>query len=68
MDNARKSLILPCETRNRELDAKVLLACVAAERGFRVFVGAKREINIQAARLPRSIYFQKSLSKRSYRM
>ena len=63
-----KSLILPCETRNREVDAKLLLGCVAAERGFRVFLGAKREINIEAVRLPRSIYLQKSLSKRSYRM
>ena len=63
-----KSLILPCETRNRELDGKLLLGCVAAERGFRVFIGAKREINIAAARLPRSIYLQKSLSKRSFRM
>lgn len=63
-----RSLILPCENRNRELDAKLLLGCVAARRGFRVFIGAKREINIQAVRLPRSIYLQKSLSKRSFRM
>jgi surface carbohydrate biosynthesis protein len=68
MGASRKSLILPCETRNREFDSKLLLACVAAERGFDAYLGAKREINISAARLPRSIYVQKSLSKRSYRM
>ncbi len=68
MTRSSKSLILPCENRTRELDGKLLLGCVAAERGFRVFIGAKREINIQAVRLPRSIYLQKSLSKRSYRM
>jgi surface carbohydrate biosynthesis protein len=68
LSGSPKSLIIPCETRNRELDGKLLLACAAAERGFRVFIGAKREINIQAVRLPRSIYLQKSLSKRSFRM
>lgn len=68
MQAPQKSLILPCETRNRELDARLLLGCSAAEQGFRVFIGAKREINMQAMRLPRSIYLQKSLSKRSFRM
>jgi len=68
MAESSRSLIIPCETRTRELDGKLLLGCVAAERGFRVFIGAKREINIQAVRFPRSIYLQKSLSKRSFRM
>ena len=63
-----KSLILPCENRTRELDGKLLIACVAAERGFTSFIGAKLEINLEAVNLPRSIYLQKSLSKRSYRM
>ena len=68
MGTSPKFLILPCETRNRELDAKLLLGCAATDRGFEVFLGAKREINMTAVDLPRSIYVQKSLSKRSYRM
>ncbi len=34
MVSPKPSLILPVESQVRELDAKLLLACVAAERGM----------------------------------
>lgn len=57
-------LILPCETRFREFDAKLLLACHAAERGWRVTLGALREIDERAARIRRGIYVAKGVTHR----
>lgn len=57
-------LIIPVETLNREFDAKLLLACVAAERGFSVIIGAKYDIKLQVGSLPRSIYLAVNLSER----
>jgi surface carbohydrate biosynthesis protein len=62
---SKRSLIIPCETQTRELDAKLLLACFAAERGFSVIVGSKKQINRRMGSLPRSIYLSKSLTKRN---
>ena len=59
------TLILPCETRVRELDAKLLLACHAVERGYRVIVGWKRVIDLNARWLPRGIYVGKSVTNRN---
>ncbi|HET7410345.1 MAG TPA: surface carbohydrate biosynthesis protein [Paracoccaceae bacterium] len=59
-----RHLILPCETRVREFDAKLLLACCAADRGWRVSVGDIRAINRQAARLPQGIYIAKGVTRR----
>ena len=53
------------ENANRELDAKLLLACFAAERGLSVVLGEKREIRSRAASLPRSVYLAKDVSHRS---
>lgn len=58
-------LVIPCETQAREFDAKLLLACFAAERGFEVIVGSKKEINKRIGSLPRSIFVSKSLTKRN---
>ena len=58
-------LIIPCETQAREFDAKLLLSCFAAERGFSVIVGSKKEINMRIGSLPRSIFVSKSLTKRN---
>ncbi len=58
-------LIIPCETQAREFDAKLLLAAVAAERGFDVLVGSKKEINKRIAGLPPSIFLSKSLTRRN---
>ncbi len=58
-------LIIPCETQAREFDAKLLLSCFAAERGFSAIVGSKKEINRRIGSLPRSIFVSKSLTKRN---
>ncbi len=65
MPTPRRRLILPVEVFNREFDAKVLLACFAAERGFSVIVGSKREIHLKMDKLPQSIYFAINLSDRN---
>lgn len=64
----RRLLILPSETRNREFDAKLLLACFAAERGFRVIVGSKRDIHLRLGRFPPATYVAKDLRFRSKRI
>ena len=65
MPKPRRRLILPVEIFNREFDAKVLLACFAAERGFSVIIGAKREINLNLASFPPSIYLPINLHNRN---
>ncbi len=58
-------LVIPCETQAREFDAKLLLACFAAERGHPAIVGSKKAINLRLGSLPRSIFLSKSLTKRN---
>ncbi|MEX2491429.1 MAG: surface carbohydrate biosynthesis protein [Nitrospirales bacterium] len=65
MPKPRRRLILPVEIFNREFDAKVLLSCFAAERGFSVIIGAKREINLNLASFPPSIYLPINLHNRN---
>ena len=54
-------LIIPVENQVRELDAKLLLACVAAERGFPVVLGSRRYINFAMPFLPRGLFLAKSM-------
>ncbi len=61
-------IIIPVESQVRELDPKLLLACVAAERGFTVFLGSKREVGLRIASLPRSIFLGKSMTSRSIKL
>lgn len=60
MAPSRRALLIPAEEQSREMDAKLLLACVAAERGFPTVVGARRDIHLKITRLPRGIYYAKS--------
>ena len=46
---------------HRELDAKLLLSCFAAERGFSVITGFKRDIHHSLEKLPASLYLGKAL-------
>lgn len=68
MKKSATPLIIPVENQVRELDAKLLLACVAAERGYPVFLGSRGYIHYQMAKLPRGIYLAKSMRKLSNRM
>jgi surface carbohydrate biosynthesis protein len=64
----RPTLIVPVESQVRELDAKLLLACVAAERGFSVVLGSRALLHFEAARLPRGVYLAKSMRTLSDKM
>ena len=61
-------LLIPAESQTRELDAKLLLACVAAERGFPVIVGSRIHMHRAIAHLPRGIYLAKDVRRPSRRM
>lgn len=55
------TLIIPVENQVRELDAKLLLACVAAERGFPVVLGSRTYVNFAMPGLARGVFLAKSL-------
>ena len=68
MTTIAASLILPVENLVRELDAKLLLACAAAERGFTSILGYRTQLDFRIAGLPRSIYVSKSMTPKSAKM
>ncbi len=59
----RPWLIIPIETKVRELDAKTYLACVAAEAGFSVILGDQNSLTRRLASLPRGFYLDKSVAR-----
>jgi len=61
-----RCLILPCETRVREFDAKLLLAVIAAARGIVSIVGSKKPIDLNLRDYPPGVYIGKSLTDRSH--
>jgi surface carbohydrate biosynthesis protein len=68
MDNSASTLIIPVETQVREMDAKILLSCVAAEYGFPVIIGSRAYVHYHVASFPRGVYLAKSLRTLSIRM
>jgi len=58
-------LLIPVENQVRELDPKLLLACVAAQRGFSSIVGSRREMEFNIDSFPSAIYLSKSMTIRS---
>lgn len=67
-DTSASTLIIPVENQVRELDAKLLLACVAAERGFPVIIGSRAFTHFEIASLPRGVYLAKSMRSLSNSM
>jgi len=61
MMSQKSVLLIPVENQVRELDAKLLLACIAARRGLPSIIGAKRELEARIANFPRGIYLAKSM-------
>ncbi|SDW89291.1 surface carbohydrate biosynthesis protein [Nitrosomonas communis] len=61
MKTRASPLIIPVESQVRELDAKILLSCIAAERGFPVIMGSRAYAHFQVASVPRGIYLAKSM-------
>jgi len=58
-------LLIPVENQVREFDPKLLLACIAAKRGFSAVIGSRREMEFRIASFPRSLYLSKSMTIRS---
>lgn len=54
-------LIIPVESQVREMDAKLLLAGCAVERGYRVVIGSRAYVHFAMADLPRGVYVAKSM-------
>lgn len=65
MKNQKPLLLIPVENQVRELDPKLLLACVAAERGFSSVIGSRREMEFNIDLFRQSIYLSKSMTVRS---
>ena len=69
MNSAVKgTLIIPVENQVRELDPKLLLAYVAAKRGFSSILGFRREMHFHISSFPSGIYLSKSMTAASDRM
>ncbi len=63
-----KLLLMPVENQVRELDSKLLLACIAGQRGFSSIVGSRRQLDFSIASFQRGIYLSKSMTVRSIKM
>ncbi len=68
MKTLASTLIIPVETQVREMDAKLLLSCMAAERGFQVIIGSRAFIHYKVSSIPRGVYLAKSMRSLSIRM
>ena len=68
MSPSPSTLLIPVEIQVRELDAKVLLAAVAAERGFPVILGSRAFVHFQSSSIAPGVYLAKSMRKLSIRM
>jgi surface carbohydrate biosynthesis protein len=65
MTTIKVPLLLPVENQVRELDSKILLACIAAQRGFSSYIGSRREIHFNITAFPPGIYLSKSITAAS---
>jgi surface carbohydrate biosynthesis protein len=61
MASKKPALLIPVENQVRELDAKLLLACIAARQGLPCIIGPKRDLESRITSFPRSIFLSKSL-------
>ena len=68
MKPGKATLLMPVENQVRELDSKLLLACIAASRGFSSIIGSRREIHFNISSFSSGIYLSKSMTTASDRM
>jgi surface carbohydrate biosynthesis protein len=59
----KRHLYIAIGTKHRELDAKVLLACYAANAGFTVILGSVSAIQKQLHKLPAGIYIKQLVTE-----
>ena len=65
MHSVKATLLMPVENQVRELDSKLLLACVAARRDFSSLIGSRREMHFHISSFPPGIYLSKSMTAAS---
>ncbi len=65
MNTTKPTLLIPVELQVREFEPKLLLACIAAKRGFPSVIGPRREMHFHLPSFPRSIYLSKSTTNAS---
>lgn len=63
--DVKATLLIPVENQVRELDPKLLLAYVAAKRGYSCILGFRREMHFQISSFPPGIYLSKSMTAAS---
>jgi len=68
MKTKKTTVLIPVENLVREFDAKLLLACIAAKKGFSAVIGSRQELKYRIASFPRSIYIAEDLMSGSKRM
>ena len=61
-------LLIPIENQVRELDPKLLLACIAAEHGFPSVIGSRREMDLRIGSFSQGIYLSKSVKSGNGRL
>lgn len=66
--SSRTRLIIPIEIAARELEAKLLLACLAVKRSFPVILGCRYDLDLQADLLPRGVRLEKGITDASFKM
>lgn len=59
--SSRPWVIIPIETKARELHAKILLACIAAEKGWGVILGEATTIRDKQQYFPQGVFLEKSI-------
>ena len=59
---SNRHVYIGIETKVREFEAKMLLACVAAEAGFDVKLGKLKIFRHRLQTMPRGIFFEKSIT------
>lgn len=64
----RKILILPIETKARELEARLSLAGYAMERGYAVYIGSKAAVARNYRHIMQGVLFHKDAWKTSYKL
>jgi surface carbohydrate biosynthesis protein len=62
------TVFIPVESQVRELDAKLLLACVAAEQGYAAVLGSRGPLNHAMGKFPRGIFLAKGVRSIARRM
>jgi len=65
VNKTKATLLIPVENQVRELDPKLLLAYIAAKRGFSSILGFRREMHFHISSFPRGIYLSKSMTAAS---